>query len=504
MKTSLHLNYKNIFIFLFVTFIIIGNSFAQTPQYYNLNTGGTTTSYPFNVAEGKAINYIFLSGDFNKPTSLPSGTQITTVYFFINSAGTRTFTDLRILMAQDTNTRFTSSAFYNGPYDTVYYNASVSLTGTAGGWMSVTLNKPFIYDPNKSLILFVGQCGATGSGLITKVTATADSRRVWSVGGCPFVATSSGSHIQHFGVDVTPVSLSGTYSIPSGSFPTIASAVTALNTYGIAGAVTFNVAAGYTETAPVEGFKLGSDILNATTSSTNKIIFQKSDAGANPLVTAQIGVSTTIDGIWIIQGTDYVTINGIDLQESASNTTTITQMEWGYALLKRNSTAPFDGCQNNTIQNCTITLNKTNTVSKGIYVNNHTALSTSTLTITDVSDANSYNKFYSNTISNVYTGIYVYGYNNASYYDLNNYIGYTSGTGNTITNFGGSSSNPYGIYAVYQSGIYVSYNNINGGTGNTGTIYGIATGTATDVYVRIRYNTITLTPSTTTNSVYAI
>ncbi|MCZ7612664.1 MAG: hypothetical protein M5T52_03745 [Ignavibacteriaceae bacterium] len=36
-------------------------------------------------------------------------------------------------------------------------------------------------------------------------------------------------------------------------------------------------------------------------------------------------------------------------------------MEWGYALLKKNSTAPIDGCYVVSIKNSTITLNKSNT-----------------------------------------------------------------------------------------------------------------------------------------------
>ena len=54
----------------------------------------------------------------------------------------------------------------------------------------------------------------------------------------------------------------------------------------------------------------------------------------------------------ILAGADYITFDGIDLQENALNTTATMQMEWGYALVKKNSVAPIDGCQIISIRNC--------------------------------------------------------------------------------------------------------------------------------------------------------
>ena len=89
--------------------------------------------------------------------------------------------------------------------------------------------------------------------------------------------------------------LSGTLTIP-GSYATITAAIAALNAQGVgSGGVTFNVAAGYTETA-------SNLIITATGTAANPIIFQKSGAGSDPLITAAPGVSTTLDGIIILQG----------------------------------------------------------------------------------------------------------------------------------------------------------------------------------------------------------
>jgi hypothetical protein len=116
-------------------------------------------------------------------------------------------------MAKDTITSMTSGAFYTGPMDTVYFKASVQLTGASTSWASITLDKPYVYDPAKSLIVMVGQCGASGSGWIVRQNTMTQSRRIWSVGGCPFTPYASQDfNIVNFGVDVTSASSPTYYS----------------------------------------------------------------------------------------------------------------------------------------------------------------------------------------------------------------------------------------------------------------------------------------------------
>jgi len=198
-------------IFALIVFLCIFtvNIQAQTPMYYNLNTGTSSNSFPFNTAGGKAINILFLANEFINPTPIPAGQQITAVYFRTSTAGTRAYTNLHILLAQDSSyTAHTSGVFYPGPYDTVFVK-DTSLTSTVDGWMKVQLAHPFVYNPAKSLILFVGHCGATGTGgSVRNSSLTPAVRRVWSVGGCPFApyASVDGATL-NFGVDVEPVPL---------------------------------------------------------------------------------------------------------------------------------------------------------------------------------------------------------------------------------------------------------------------------------------------------------
>ena len=135
--------------------------------------------------------------------------------------------------------------------------------------------------------------------------------------------------------------LSGNYTIPGvypNGFPSIKAAVDSLNLNGISGTVVFNIGAGtaYTETL-TGALNLGSTLLNGQTSATQTISFQKDvTATANPLITGFTGTGN-YDGIWNLSGIDFVTIDGIDLKDAATNTTVIAEMEWGIGLFKLNT-----------------------------------------------------------------------------------------------------------------------------------------------------------------------
>ncbi|WP_123985276.1 Ig-like domain-containing protein [Taibaiella soli] len=331
--------------------------------------------------------------------------------------------------------------------------------------------------------------------------------------------------------------LSGTLSVPGSSYPTIASVVSALNTQGVGtGGVTVNVAAGYTETLTA------TLSLTATGTSANPIIFQKSGTGANPIVTAYsntsgtaTAASATPDGIWNFVGSDYVTIDGINLAENSANNTAAaaasTQvaaagilMEYGYAFFKASAT---DGAQNNTIKNCTITLNRLNWTAAGSsspffpgatgieMVNCTPATTQASLTVAAPSGASSNNKFYSNTVQNCNTGIALSGYAAAAPYtsaDANNDIGgATTATGNTVINFGGGASATQvaaGIVAKNVWSFNISYNTVtnNNGSGanHVNTLRGIYLPGAEGAAGSVNNNTVNMTGGGTTQNIYAI
>jgi hypothetical protein len=205
MKTILPIRIKGAFAVLVLLLVFAANLFSQ-PQFYNYqNVGASSNSFPFGQSAGKAVNWLFLPGDLNQPTPAPAG-NITKVYFYASTAGSRTYTDLRVLMAQTNLTTLTSGQFYAGPWDTVYYSASQLITASLNSWVSITLDTPYPYDPAMSLMVFVEQCGAVGTGFSVRQNALTNIRRVWSIGGCPYVPFAGGdASIVNFGVDITPI-----------------------------------------------------------------------------------------------------------------------------------------------------------------------------------------------------------------------------------------------------------------------------------------------------------
>lgn len=314
--------------------------------------------------------------------------------------------------------------------------------------------------------------------------------------------------------------LTGVKSIGGGGdYATLVLAIADLNSQGVgAGGVTFNVPAGYTETiaAPLS--------VTATGTSANPIIFRKDGTGVNPLITAYVGTATpgsaVQDGIWNLVGSDYVTIDGIDLFDP--NTTNPATMEYGYALFKASAT---DGCQYNTIKNCTVSLSRNNNAggsgpsqegSRAINVANALVTAqTTNVTVTAAGGSNSYNMFYTNLLQQCNYGIALAGFAASSpftYGDTGNDVGGSSAlTGNTILNYGGaaSTSNPAaGIRATNQWGINISYNTINSNNGSganhPNTLRGIYAQSGTSANATISYNTVTIHGGALTSQLSAI
>lgn len=317
--------------------------------------------------------------------------------------------------------------------------------------------------------------------------------------------------------------LTGTYNIP-GDYASIGGAISALNISGVTGPVTINIAAGHTETVIPGGYTLQT-IVGASAS--NSIVFQKSGIGLNPVVfsyTNGVGTPTTSnqDGIWRLSGVSYVTIDGVDLADV--NTTNPKTMEFGFCFFKNSSFSPPVGCQNNTIRNCVITLNRINNAtgagicgdgSRGIEMINASVFNhTSYVGVGSPGSTHSNNKFHSNIIQNCNTGIVLSGFIAASPYtngDTYNDIGGTSAvTGNTIINYGGGGtlSPAVGIEVSEQYEINIGNNVINNNTGaginHATTLKGIYLKGASGANVMVQSNTLSISNTGSLTSGMAI
>lgn len=200
----------------------------------------------------------------------------------------------------------------------------------------------------------------------------------------------------------------------SRNYTSFKAAITFLNANAVpSGGIIFYVASGQTfSEAPLT--------ITATGTSVNPVVFRKSASSANPVLQGTGGTGAA-DNIITINSGDYITFDGIAFKDNPANTTATTKMEHG---IHFNNTAT-NGSRYNTVMNSTITLDKNNTnLTYGIFANNTTA--------TSPAGANSYNKFYQNTIQDVAYGIYLNG--NNTHYDDGNEIG-SEIFPNTITDF---------------------------------------------------------------------
>ncbi len=331
--------------------------------------------------------------------------------------------------------------------------------------------------------------------------------------------------VAFFYVALASAQLTGTKNVP-GDYATLGAAIAAVNSSGVGtGGVTINVIAGNAQTAPVAG-GTGSD---ASAIGAGYVIKVTSSAptASNPLTINGNGNTVTASGlatasnyndaIFTIAGTSYVTINNFIMNDNAANTTVAAsnnKTEIGVAIVR--GTATTLGSQFNTISNCTITLGQgaayTNTV--GIYVNSSNSFNVAYATVTaatSAAGANSYNSFYSNTISGVTSGIALIG--TAGFNDVGNVVG-ASGQGNTITMTPRTANMTMttawanyvktrqdGVFLLNNNAFFVNNNTITmptGGSTNTPN-NGIfaSTSTASGTYTNtITYNTISLTTAT--------
>lgn len=343
----------------------------------------------------------------------------------------------------------------------------------------------------------------SGQQTILTATATAGSGTIsgyqWNLGGSPVVGATSSTYTTgtagSYTVSVTnsngcittsapPIVITntgaalaaGTYPIPGtscGTFDKVSSAVNYINTWGVAGAVIFDIAPGYTETAPAGGYAI-----TATGTAANTITFRRAGAGNNPVITAGLQTAgSNNDAIFKIIGGDYITIRNLTLKENSGNTVTATgatntMTEWGVAMLYATTT---NGPSNNTIEADSISLNKNYPNSFGIYSNlRHSAAAVGTnADITNTSGGS--NKIYSNAISNVNNPIVLVGAG-AAMTPSNDIGGSSSATANSISDWGSNTANSgasafygvvpaiTGIYTANQVSLNISWNSIGNAT----------------------------------------
>jgi hypothetical protein len=164
-----YLNLRNVMPLVIFLYALAINSAAQTPQHNNIISAGYANTYPLNQNNGFKCQWLIDPGEYNQPRPAPPG-DLTRLYIYMAStAGPVTYTQLTTKMGQTALTSLPGGGSYVGQLDTVYSNPSATLSSTANTWLVLTLNKPFHYNPDQSLVTEISQCVFTYSGQDTRI-----------------------------------------------------------------------------------------------------------------------------------------------------------------------------------------------------------------------------------------------------------------------------------------------------------------------------------------------
>ncbi|MCX6270951.1 MAG: right-handed parallel beta-helix repeat-containing protein [Bacteroidetes bacterium] len=207
------------------------------------------------------------------------------------------------------------------------------------------------------------------------------------------------------------------------------------------GGVTFLVKDGavFTENPPT---------ITASGTISDRIVFQRDNSGSTrPLIKPTGGTAATDAGI-CLQGSDYVTFDGIDISINSGSA-----LEFGFCLINE---SPVNGAQYNTIRNSRITLNRDNKNSKAI-------LQDIPINISNAGGANSYNVYDNLVIENVYQGIHLLGFN-GTYPDVSCVVSNSVIGANTANDIGNSNTAINVLYLNYQNSATVNNNEIRNAT----------------------------------------
>lgn len=453
--------------------------------YINALAGGTnfgTSALKVASSVTAANGALSLRNNILVNTSIAKGTGLTVSY-------RRTSTALNNFAASSNNNIFYAGTpatgkliFYDGTNSDQTLAAYKTRVGPTRDAASFTELPPFLSTVGSSanflhLDPFISTQAESGAVNISTYTDDYDGNIRQGNAGYVGLGTAPdiGADEMNSLVNAVVVVTNYTLTTPNlaETYPSLASAIADLNNItAISGAVTITLMPGHPQTAPAGGYAI---FFSAPTTNTNNVTI----TGSNNTITANGSLvpGSLTDAIFKVVGVDFLTIQNFIMQENAANTTTAAasnnMTEWGVALLY---VAFNNGSQNNTIQNNSISLNKTYSNTFGIYSNTrHTATTINiTADVTSTAGANSNNNIYNNAISNVNMGIAFIGSGNAAFMDIGNDIGGASvTTANTITNWGGiaaasnyisNTGSCYGIFLNNQKNETVSFNTITSAT----------------------------------------
>ncbi len=265
---------------MFTLIVLSVSVLAQTPMLRR-GTGVNGNSIPlgsgWNNYKGA---YIYAPSEL---TGTLQGGTINKIYLRPTATGTTTINNLIVRLSQTTATTFTNTTYPNG---TLVYQGNITLSHTANGWVAITLQNGFSYNPSQSIVVEISNTTVTGSGMVMNTTSLAGKRLYQS----SQTATTGNIDTQQsdFGFDL----------------------LTAPNNVGITALLSPANSCGETSTPvtvriqnygnnSMTGFSITTDITGALTTSFNRPSFSRSipAGGSDTAIMGYINTSSTIGNV---------------------------------------------------------------------------------------------------------------------------------------------------------------------------------------------------------------
>ncbi|MFD2719066.1 beta strand repeat-containing protein [Hymenobacter monticola] len=426
---------------------------------YNAGSTGGASVGISGVGTGSG-NFLSLNDLVATPTA--SSTTETTAITTKPTAGlTYTFTPAGGAVLAPSGLTFSAITTTGGTVtftdnSTNEYGFAVTITPTAGGTPTTTIvpsttttGSGTIYTANFSNL-------SANTGYTVQVVALGQGQG--STAGTGTFTTQAGA------------TLSGTYYVgtstspqPTRTYATLTAAAAAYNTATLAGAVTFVLLDNSYGTAETFPIRFGSV---STASATNTLTIKP-----NTGVTTSISGSVATGAVLMLNGADYVTIDGSNNGTTSQNLTieNTSATGSGNAVLWVAAAAAGDGATFNNVRNTIIRGNSgTGFPQFTVFLGGGGTGVTSPTTSTPASNSN--NTFTNNLIAKGYYGVFVFGVSATTLDQNNSFIGNQIGQSGTGNGFGQE-----GLRAVYQQGLTVRSNEIQNLTSGTATsnLYGI-------------------------------
>lgn len=187
---------------------------AQTPSYYNrISTAGSGCNvFPLGGGTNK-VQWIYGPNtlrDNGASGNIAFAGLITHVYFRLCSGvnANTVYPNFTIYLGQNygTTSPWTNGTTWQTGLDTVYHSASQQLTGAqANTFYRIQLQRPFVYDPNLSLVFEISHTGTAGGNQMLQTNNGTGGRR-WGVNGNAAGNGTDANNVD-FGIDIVPLNI---------------------------------------------------------------------------------------------------------------------------------------------------------------------------------------------------------------------------------------------------------------------------------------------------------